>query len=88
MATKAVEYRNTVEVTVDEAKFDETFMREFRAVMYPFHTLDQHIEHLGQLFARGIVDNFSFIEGYGPAKDMGISFRDRREAEVEIVAVT
>ena len=84
MKTKQVDYRNTVEVTVDETKFDETFMREFRAVMYPFKTLDQHIEHLGQLFARGIVDNFSFIEGYGPAKDMGISFRDLREGETEI----
>lgn len=86
MATKVVEVRQRVAVTVDEAKFDEGFMRDFRKTMYPFDSLDDHIEHLGQLAARGLVDDFStFIEGYGPPKAMGITFKIE-SGEQEIVA--
>ena len=85
MTTKQVAVRQVVEVTVDESSFDETFMAEFRASMYPFTTIDHHIEHLGQLFARGIaVNEHSFIEGYGVAKEMGIKFREC-EVEPEII---
>ncbi len=65
----------TVEVTVDESKFTPEFMAEFRRYFYEFDTLEEHLEHLGQLHARGMCDEFSFIEGYGPAKDFGIKFR-------------
>lgn len=86
MTKKKVAVQQVVEVEVDEAKFDEAFMTSFRETMYPFDTLDQHIEHLGQLFARGIAANeHSFIEGYGVADGMGIRFRDLREGETEIV---
>lgn len=86
MTKKKVEVRQTIEVTVDETKFDESFMEDFRRTMYPFQTLDEHIEHLAQLSARGIIFNEdSFIEGYGVAKDMGIKFCDLREGETEIV---
>jgi hypothetical protein len=63
-----------VHVTVDKAKFTPEFMAEFRRNMFPFATIEEHIAHLGQLHARGIADDRSFIEGYGPAKEMGISF--------------
>jgi hypothetical protein len=73
--TKTVRVTSTVKVTVDASKFDADFMAEFRRSMYPFRTLDEHIEHLGQMYARGIVTDFdNFIEGYGEIKDMGISF--------------
>ena len=86
MTKKKVAVRQVVEVSVDEAKFDEAFMSAFRATMYPFQTIDDHIEHLGQLFARGIaVNEHSFIEGYGIADAMGIRFRDMRDGETEIV---
>lgn len=49
---------------------------EFRQSFYPFFTLEDHLGHLAQLFTRGIVDNGEFIEGYGPAKEMGISFKE------------
>ena len=85
MISKQVEYRNVVEVSVDETKFDDAFMTSFRETMYPFHTINDHIEHLAQLFARGIaVNEHSFIEGYGIADNMGIRFRDLREGETEI----
>lgn len=72
---KFVKVEQTVEVEVDEAKFTQDFMAEFREVMYPFASLNEHICHLGQLHARGLADDLSFIEGYGPAKAMGIRFR-------------
>lgn len=63
-----------VTVEVDETKFDEEFMAEFRDYMYPFDTIEEHMEHLAQLNARGLADNCSFIEGYGEASEFGIKF--------------
>ena len=66
-----------VEVTVDETKFTDEFMAEFRQNMYPFDTIQDHILHLAQLYARGITDDFpgDFIEGYGRPAEFGIKFR-------------
>lgn len=80
---KTVYVTSEVVVSIDREKFDEEFMKEFRDSFYPFHTIDQHIEHLAQLYARGLCDNHSFIEGYGPAADMGIRF-DLNHIESEI----
>ena len=71
---KRVEVLIDVDVIIDESKFTQTFMAEFRGGHYNFHTVDQHICHLAQLYARGLADNNQSIEGYGPAKDMGIVF--------------
>lgn len=65
----------TIEVTVDESKFTDEFMNQFRKDFYDFDSVDDHIRHLAQLYARGVVDEFTtFIEGYGKPQDMGISF--------------
>ena len=73
MLTKRVVVATEVSVTVDETKFTDEFMDEFRASFYRFFDIDDHIKHLAQLVARGIIDERSvFIEGYGPPKDMGI----------------
>jgi hypothetical protein len=67
-----------VEVTLNKRKFSPKFLREFREEMYPFETVERHAEHLAQLHARGLYDLESgteFVEGYGPASDMGISAR-------------
>jgi len=76
MKTFTIEVTQTVEVTLDEAKFDAEFMEEFNQTFYNFgNNLDRHAKHLGQMFARGVEDEFSdFIEGYGPVKEMGIKF--------------
>ena len=73
---KIVVVTQRIEVTIDEAKFDEEFLQEFRESFYPFNTVDDHIEHLAQLFARGIAYDSPtcFIEGYGEARDLGIEF--------------
>jgi hypothetical protein len=74
-----------VKVIIDETKFDPQFLEEFRKSFYHFKTTEQHLEHLGQMFARGLVDDYSFIEGYGPARDMGISFQEDRYMTVEVL---
>lgn len=66
-----------VTVKVNKDKFTPEFMEEFRDSFYPFFTLKDHVNHLAQLYARGIVDEFTdFIEGYGDPKDFGIEFID------------
>lgn len=87
MITKEVNVSQRVLVTVDETKFTPQFMEHFRRIMYDFYTIDQHIEHLAQLWTRNIVsENGSFIEGYGNARDMGIRFEtERASTETEIV---
>jgi hypothetical protein len=80
-----------VEVEVDRSKFTEQFMAEFRESFFDFDSIEEHMLHLGQLYARDVVDNGEFIEGYGPADDMGIRFKsisteeyfEKRPAEVE-----
>lgn len=64
-------------VTVDESKFTPEFMEEYRAYFFPWQTIDNHREHLAELYGRGVIDGSpsEFIEGYGPASDMGITFR-------------
>lgn len=71
---KVVTISFDVEVEIDESKFDERFMSEFRESFYCFYTIDEHLCHLAQLYARGLIEDGQFIEGYGPAKEMGISF--------------
>jgi len=76
MAKYTVIVEQEVEIELDEAKFDDAFMQEFRDGFYPFYELADHVEHIAQLQARGVIDAGSytveFIEGYGPSKDMGI----------------
>ncbi|MEW9304739.1 hypothetical protein [Labrys neptuniae] len=69
-----IEVCQTVEVELDEAKFTPAFMEEFRKSFFPFFEIGEHAEHIAQLVARGVIDTSPsyFIEGYGPAKDMGI----------------
>lgn len=74
-----------VEVEIDDAMFTETFMEEFRESFYPFYDIERHIEHIAQLEARGLLEDFT--EGYGPIKDMGIKARTVDwETEVESAA--
>lgn len=59
-----------VSVEIDETKFDEAFMAEFRKSFFQFDTVQEHVEHIAQLEARGLLQDFT--EGYGPIKDFGI----------------
>jgi len=72
-----VKVTQIVEVELDETLFTEEFMEEFRESFCPFYDIEEHACHLGQAYARGLIDYFdAFIEGYGPQSEMGISFRE------------
>ena len=89
LVSRSVQVSQVVKVTVDEAKFTPEFMAEFQRDFFPLQTVDDHIEHLAQMYARGVISDFpgDFIEGYGPAKDMGIAFAEEPySVEPEIVA--
>ncbi|WP_297803699.1 hypothetical protein [uncultured Brevundimonas sp.] len=77
-----------VSVAVDESKFTEEFLSEYRKDFYPFQTIDDHREHLAILYARGVLTGWrdEFIEGYGPASEMGITFMDDGSEVVEQAA--
>ena len=88
---KVVKFSQYVEVEIDEKKFDDEFCKAFNRYFFDAskyaenreEELDEHIKHLAQLNARGIYDDTDFIEGYGPAKEMGIKF-DILDTEGEI----
>lgn len=71
----SIDVTQTVEVELDETKFTDEFMEEFRESFFQFWTLADHADHIAQLQARGIIDAErvpGFIEGYGPSDEMGI----------------
>jgi hypothetical protein len=73
-----------VTVEIDETKFDDAFMEEFREGFYPFTTIGDHVKHIGQLEARGLFRD-DFVEGYGPPKDMGIKVYPVLDWDTEIL---
>jgi hypothetical protein len=79
----------TITIEIDESKFDDQFMEEFRQSFFPFFDIDDHIEHIAQLQARGVIDlefnKTEFIEGYGPAHEMGIRYVST-DLEVESIS--
>lgn len=82
---KTILVTQSVNVEVDESKFTQEFFDDFNRHFYNFgNDIDKHIEHLAQLFARGIAGPFStFIEGYGEPEEMGIVFSDDDVLEIE-----
>lgn len=75
--TYEVEITRIVSVTIDETKFTDEFLEEFsNYISSDIDDIDSHVEHLAWSFAMGRVDHDQFIEGYGPAKDFGIKFRE------------
>lgn len=83
---KIVKVTQYIEVEVDEAKFDEDFLKEFKENFYEFDNINEHIEHLARLYAKGMVGGTpnSFIEGYGEQRDMSISFKEYKDIDTEI----
>lgn len=71
---RTVKVERWVDVTVDDAKFTPEFMTEFRKHFYDFRTVEDHMLHLGQLRARGMIDLNRPVEGYGMLSDFGVVF--------------
>ena len=72
---RIIEVVHTIEVELDEEKFTEEFMAEFRSYITPLFTIDEHAEYLASRYASGDIDEWGFVEGYGEAKEFGIKFR-------------
>ncbi|WP_210320107.1 hypothetical protein [Pseudaminobacter soli (ex Zhang et al. 2022)] len=88
MKTFEIEVRQTVKVTLDESKFTEPFMEEFRAHFFPFYDVEDHAKHIAQLTAREVADfghnRHEFVEGYGPIGDFGIR-AEVTDTEMEVL---
>lgn len=69
-----VEVTQFITVEVPDSLFTEEFMKNFREYFYDFEEPGEHLKHLAQMHARGVADDFSFIEGYGDAPKLGIRF--------------
>ena len=83
MKTTNVEVIQRISVEYDETKFTQEFLDSFPESFFPFDTIDEHIEYLADGYARGFWDEFSFIEGYGQAKEWGFKF-ELYDAETNI----
>lgn len=74
MITREVEVKMIVRVTVDETKFTREFLAEFAQAITNYDTVEEHICYLACLHARGVVDSYDRLEGYGPLKEFGVDF--------------
>lgn len=75
MITREVEVTQIVRVTIDETKFTPEVLEDFRRLIdRSYDTLEDHIRYLAWLHSCRSIDETSFIEGYGRAKDFGITF--------------
>jgi len=74
MQTFNVEVTQTIRVSLDETKFTESFMQEFRDLIFPAYDTRDHAEHLASLYARGVIEGYGseFVEGYGSINEFGI----------------
>lgn len=63
-------------IEVDESKFTEEFFEEFSQSFFFMDTVQEAVEYLADLFARGMIrgEPNEFIEGFGRADEMGIRF--------------
>ena len=50
-------------------------MKNYQRYFYDFDTVEEHVENLAQLEARGLIGWDNFVEGYGNIKDMGIDIK-------------
>lgn len=78
MKRYVVTFETEIIVEVDETKFTDEFMEEYRDSFYQFYGIEDHIEHLAELKARGVYELSKyipdeFVEGYGPIGEFGIS---------------
>lgn len=72
MTLYTVEVTQAVVVDVDESKFTEEFMQAFREGFYDFDDIEDHVQHLAQMEARGLIGYDRFVEGYGDIREMGV----------------
>lgn len=79
-----VTVRYEIVVNVDESKFTPEFMQDFNETIYPIESVEDHCEELARRvmnLGHGIHKGSTvFLEGYGVAKEMGITAELTEEA--------
>lgn len=60
MKTYQVSVIQTVLVTIDETKFTEEWMKEFRSCMYPFNTIEDHVKHIARNHEHDYVEGYDY----------------------------
>lgn len=74
--TKTVTVMQELKVTVDEARFTDEFMEAFSKCFFQTLTIEEHIEHIAEMFAKGVVtSDAQFLEGYGVLRAFGITIK-------------
>lgn len=81
---RTVDVTISVEVETDDSIFTPEFLEDFRSYMYPFQNIEDHVKHLAQLEARGLLSGF--VEGYGSLKMCGVNAKTV-STEMEIVSI-
>jgi hypothetical protein len=68
--------RTDFTVEVDESKFTPEFFAEFSSYMWHMDRVEDAVEHLADLFARGLIrgEKNEFVEGYGDIEALGVRF--------------
>lgn len=64
-----------VEIEYDPSKFTKEFLDDFRKYFYDLEDVDEHLIHLAQMAARGLISDWDMdesVEGYGKLSTMGI----------------
>lgn len=79
MKTFDVDVTQRLEITVDETKFTEEFFDEFTEYFFPYDTIEEHVKHIAQLYARGVYQGSrgEFVEGYGKIdEEFGVKVKE------------
>jgi hypothetical protein len=49
-------------VTIDETKFTDEWMKEFRSYMYNFQTIEDHVKHIARNLGDPNLEGYSYDE--------------------------
>lgn len=74
-----LQFTQELEIEIDDEKLTEEFMDEFKEYFYDFDTIEEHVEHIGQIYARSAYstkDGKPFIEGYGTLDCLGVKIKE------------
>lgn len=87
-----VEVTRSVEIEVDDEIIDQEFMDDFKEHFFDLETIEEHVEHIAEVYVRGtfqysplprgMVGMKPFIEGYGLLYETnGITLTDKDQIE-------
>ncbi|KZL19047.1 hypothetical protein [Pseudovibrio sp. Ad37] len=86
MARYRVEMKSTVLIDIDESKFTDEFMEQYRQLIDPgFCEVRDHAGLLAELAVGGIIENGCFVEGYGDLNQQGIQLVELPKIETEAI---